>query len=72
VFSVEEGLRDDDVTVMNRLKQPHENNITMGFSRLWKPTDNAFIGSLWDECLNVHWLLSLEYVQDKREQWRAE
>lgn len=76
-FLVVEGLRgDNDVTVMNRLKQSNENKITMGFWRLGKPTDNAFIelfnGSLWDEYLNVHWSLFLEHIQDKIEQWRAE
>ncbi|SLP02336.1 IS3 family element, transposase orfB [Klebsiella pneumoniae] len=41
----------------------------MDFSRPGKPTDNPFIesfnGSLRDECLNIHWFLSLEDAQDK-------
>lgn len=48
----------------------------MDFSRPGKPTDNAFIesfnGSLRDECLNVHWFLSLEDAQEKIEHWRQE
>ena len=48
----------------------------MDFSRPGKPTDNAFIesfnGSLRDECLNVHWFLSLEDAQKKIEHWRQE
>lgn len=47
----------------------YENQVTMDFSRPGKPTDNAFIesfnGSLRDECLNVHWFLSLEDAQKK-------
>jgi putative transposase len=39
-----------------------------------KPTDNPFIesfnGGLWDECLNIHWFLSLEDAQDKLDNWR--
>jgi putative transposase len=35
----------------------------MDFSRPGKPTDNpvieSFNGSLRDECLNIHWFLSL-------------
>ena len=40
------------------------------------PTDNAFIesfnGSLRDECLNVHWFLSLADARDKIERWRQD
>ena len=48
----------------------------MDFSRLGKPTDNAFIesfnGSFRDECLNAHWFLSLEDAQTKVEKWRQD
>jgi putative transposase len=41
-----------------------------------KPTDNPFIesfnGSLRDECLNIHWFLSLEDAQEKLDNWRKE
>lgn len=54
----------------------YENKVIMDFSRLGKPTDNALVesfnGSLHDECLNVHWFLSLEDAQEKIEQWRQE
>ncbi len=54
----------------------YENGITMDFSRPGKPTDNALIesfnGSFRDECLNVHWFLSLDDAQEKIEQWRQE
>jgi putative transposase len=37
--------------------------VTLDFSRLGKPTDNAFIeafnGRFRAECLNAHWFLSL-------------
>ncbi|KMH47421.1 transposase [Klebsiella variicola] len=50
--------------------------VTMDFSRPGKPTDNPFIesfnGSLRDECLNIHWFLSLEDAQEKLDNWRRE
>ncbi|MCS5958758.1 IS3 family transposase [Klebsiella variicola subsp. variicola] len=57
-------------------KWAYEHGVTMDFSRPGKPTDNPFIesfnGSLRDECLNIHWFLSLEDVQDKLDNWRRE
>ena len=57
-------------------KWAYENGVIMDFSRPGKPTDNAFVesfnGSLRDECLNVHWFLSLEDAQEKIERWREE
>lgn len=57
-------------------KWAYENGVTMDFSRPGKPTDNALIesfnGSFRDECLNVHWFLSLEDAQEKIECWRQE
>ncbi|GAB2897246.1 hypothetical protein GCM10027202_26290 [Microvirgula curvata] len=54
----------------------YEQGVTLGFSRPGKPTDNAFIesfnGSLRDECLNVHWFLSLADARDKIERWRQD
>lgn len=48
--------------------------VKLEFSRPGKPTDNAFIesfnGSFRDECLNVHWFLSLGDAQEKIEKWR--
>lgn len=48
----------------------------MDFSRPGKPTHNQFIesfyGSLRDECLNIHWSLSLEDAQDKLDIWHRE
>lgn len=50
-------------------KWAYEHGVTMDLSRPGKPTDNPFIesfnGSLRDECLNIHWFLSLEDAQDK-------
>ncbi|ECD1638614.1 transposase, partial [Salmonella enterica subsp. enterica serovar Enteritidis] len=41
-----------------------------------KLTDNPFIesvnGSPRDECLNIHWFLSLEDAQEKLDNWRRE
>ena len=54
----------------------YENNVTLDFSRPGKPTDNAFIesfnGSFRDECLNIHWFLSLQDAKDKIKSWRDE
>lgn len=54
----------------------YENNVTLDFSRPGKPTDNPYIesfnGSFRDECLNVHWFLSLEDAREKIEGWRCE
>ncbi|WP_241373053.1 integrase core domain-containing protein, partial [Klebsiella pneumoniae] len=57
-------------------KWAYEHGVTMDLSRPGKPTDNPFIesfnGSLRDECLNIHWFLSLEDAQDKNEMTPAE
>ena len=57
-------------------KWAYENQVTLDFSRPGKPTDNALIesfnGSFRDECLNVHWFLSLQDAQEKIEIWRQD
>lgn len=57
-------------------KWAYDNDVTLDFSRRGKPTDNALIesfnGSFRDECLNVHWFLSLEDAREKIEAWRQE
>ncbi|WP_440515063.1 IS3 family transposase [Serratia sarumanii] len=57
-------------------KWAYEHGVTMDFSRPGKPTDNPFIesfnGSLRDECLNIHWFLSLKDAQNKLDSWRRE
>lgn len=54
----------------------YEHGVIMGFSRPGKPTDNphieSFNGSFRDECLNIHWFLSLEDAREKIELWREE
>lgn len=54
----------------------YDNQVVFYFSRPGKPTGNAFIesynGSLRDECLNVHWFMSLEDAQEKLENWRQD
>lgn len=54
----------------------YENGVALDFSRPGKPVDNAFIesfnGSFRDECLNVHWFLSLTDAQEKIEAWRID
>src|SRR3546814_6875906 len=46
----------------------------LDFSRLGKPTDNAFIeafdSKLRSDCLNAHWFLSLQDTCEKLEAWR--
>jgi len=57
-------------------KWAYDNDVTLDFSRPGKPTDNPFIesfnGSFRDECLNVHWFLSVEDACEKIEAWRQE
>ena len=57
-------------------KWAYMNGVTLDFSRLGKPGDNAYIesfnGRLREECLNTHWFLSLEDARDKIEAWRQE
>ena len=57
-------------------KWAYENKVTLDFSRPGKPADNAFIesfnGSFRDECLNLHWFLSLQDAKEKIESWREE
>lgn len=52
------------------------NGVILDFSRLGKPTDNAFIESFnsrfRQECLNQHWFLSLEEARAQIEAWWRE
>ena len=54
----------------------YDQHVTLDCSRPGKPTDNSYIesfnGSFRDECLNVHWFLSLPDAQEKIEHWRQE
>jgi putative transposase len=57
-------------------KWAYEQGVTMDFSRPGRPTDNPFIesfnGSFRDECLNIHWFLSLQDAREKIETWRVD
>lgn len=57
-------------------KWAYEQGVTMDFSRPGRPTDNPFIesfnGSFRDECLNIHWFLSLDDAREKIETWRVD
>ncbi len=52
------------------------NKVKLDFSRPGKPTDNAVIesfnGRLRQECLNQHWLLSLDEAQEKLNDWKPD
>lgn len=52
------------------------NGVKIDYSRPGTPTDNAHIesfnGSFRDECLNVHWFMSLEDAREKIEHWRKD
>ena len=54
----------------------YQHKVTLRFSRPGRPTDNAYIESfnrsLRDECLNLHWFLSLEEAKEKIEAWKQE
>ena len=49
----------------------YQHQVTLMFSRPGKPTDNAYIESFnrsfRDECLNLHWFLSLQEAQQNDE-----
>lgn len=55
-------------------KWAYEHGVELDFSRPGKPTDNAkvesFNGRFRQECLNMHWFLSLEDARRKIEEWR--
>lgn len=57
-------------------KWAYDHGVTLDFSRPGKPTDNPYIesfnGSFRDECLNLHWFLSLDDAREKIEEWRTE
>jgi len=52
----------------------YTNGVVLDFSRRGKPTDNAaiesFNGRFREECLNIHWLASLEDAQQKVDAFR--
>jgi putative transposase len=54
----------------------YRNGVQLEFSRLGKPTDNAFAESFnarfRDECLNQHWFASLEEARQTIEAWRVD
>ena len=54
----------------------YHHGVRIDFSRLGRPTDNAFIetfnGSLRDECLNLHWFTTLAEAKVIVEAWRRD
>jgi putative transposase len=52
----------------------YANQVQLDFSRRGKPTDNAIIesfnGRFREECLNAHWLESIEDAKEKIDAWR--
>ncbi len=54
----------------------YQNGVRLEFSRPGKPTDNAFAesfnGRFRDECLDQHWLASLEEARQIIEAWRVD
>ncbi len=54
----------------------YRNGVLLEFSRLGKPTDNAFAESFnarfRDECLDQHWFVSLEEARQTIEAWRVD
>lgn len=57
-------------------KWAYDNGIVLDYSRPGKPTDNPYIesfnGRFRDECLNVHWFMSMHDAQQKIDNWRLE
>jgi putative transposase len=54
----------------------YRNQVTLEFSRLGKPTDNAYVesfnGHFRAECLDQHWFESLAEAKEVIEAWRVE
>lgn len=50
-------------------KGAYQNKVALDYSSLGKPTDNTFNGSFRDECLNMHWFLSLDNAYEKINAW---
>ncbi|WP_295815155.1 IS3 family transposase [uncultured Deinococcus sp.] len=54
----------------------YEHRVILDFSRPGRPQDHAHIeslgGSFRDECLNMHWFLSLDDAATKIDHWRAD
>ncbi len=52
------------------------NKVQLEYSRPGKPADNphieSFNGSLREECMNIHWFMSLEDARQKIEKWRVD
>jgi putative transposase len=53
-----------------------EHDVKLVFNRPGTPQDNAYIeslnGRLRDECLNLHWFMSLKHAREVIWQWREE
>ena len=53
----------------------YQSGVTLDFSRLGRPKDNAFIeafnGRFREACLNAHWFLILADTAEKLEDWRT-
>ena len=54
----------------------YEHGVELAFIRPGKPTENglveSFNGKFRDECLNLHWFLSLEDARQRIEDWRLD
>jgi putative transposase len=54
----------------------YKNQVTLEFSRLGKPTDNAYVesfnGHFRQECLDQHWFETLAEAREVIEAWRVE
>lgn len=54
----------------------YQRGVELDFSRPGKPTDNAFIesfnGKFRTECLNAHWLLTLDDARSNMDAWRED
>lgn len=54
----------------------YQNKVQLKFIQPGKPTQNAFVesfnGKFRDECLNMHWFISLEHARYEIEQWRKD
>ena len=70
------GIRHKIPKCLSNFDWAYDHDMKLDFSRLGKPTDNPYIElfntSLRNECLNVHWFLSLADARTKFETWHRD
>ena len=76
LIKISSGLVAEKIQPYNPFSWRGNYHVAMEFSRLGKPTDNAFIesfnGKLRTECLNAHCFMCLADATEQCEAWRRD